>query len=102
MKELETQAPTPVTAPAPAPAVAKPAEAKPQETAIKPEVKPAPAKVSKKPAKGPQAFPPISGPPPAVSADKQQRLAELLRKYKADEITPEEYHQQRAKILSEP
>jgi uncharacterized protein YnzC (UPF0291/DUF896 family) len=37
-----------------------------------------------------------------VSADKTQRLAELLRKYKAEEITPEEYHQQRAKILSEP
>ena len=48
-----------------------------------------------------QPFPPIPVPPPAVSADKQQRLAELLRKYKADEITPEEYHQQRAKILSE-
>ena len=29
-------------------------------------------------------------------------LAELLKRYKADEITPEEYHQQRAKILAEP
>ena len=48
------------------------------------------------------SFPPIGGPPPAVAADKEQRLQELLRKYKADQITPEEYHQQRAKILAEP
>ena len=31
-----------------------------------------------------------------------QRLQELLRKYRADQVTPEEYHQQRAKILAEP
>ena len=49
-----------------------------------------------------QSFPPLPGPPPAVAADKEQRLQELLRKYRADQITPEEYHQQRAKILAEP
>jgi hypothetical protein len=48
------------------------------------------------------SFPPLQGPAPAVGADKEQRLQELLRKYKADQITPEEYHQQRAKILAEP
>jgi len=36
------------------------------------------------------------------SADKQRRLADLLVKYQADAITPEQYHQQRAKILAEP
>ena len=51
---------------------------------------------------GAPAFTPIPGPPPSVSADKEQRLQELLRKYRADQITPEEYHQQRAKILAEP
>jgi len=63
-------------------------------------VQPAP----KKPAavKGAPAFPPIQGPPPSIPADKQQRLTELLRKYKAEEITPEEYHVQRAKIMGEP
>jgi hypothetical protein len=33
---------------------------------------------------------------------KTQRLAELLEKYRRDEITPAEYHGQRAKILAEP
>ncbi|PWU13592.1 MAG: hypothetical protein C5B50_18870 [Verrucomicrobia bacterium] len=36
-----------------------------------------------------------------ISQDKQHRLSELLRKYKADELTPEQYHQERAKILAE-
>ena len=108
MKELETQPPAQTTAPArasaPASAAAKPAEAKPQPTASKPEVKPTAEKAPKSPAavKNAPAFPPIQAPPPTVSADKQQRLADLLRKDKAEELTPEEYHQQRAKIMSEP
>ena len=125
MKELETQPPAPAAAPAPAPvlalaptpapepapapasaptpapapAVAKP---KPQQTATKPEAKPTTPKVSKSPAKGTKSMPAIEGPLPGFSAEKQQRLAELLRAYKADEITPEQYHLQRAKIVNEP
>ena len=97
MKELETQPPAPAAAPAPA--VAKP---KPQQTATKPEAKPTTPKVSKSPAKGTKSIPAIEGPLPGFSAEKQQRLAELLRAYKADEITPEQYHLQRAKIVNEP
>jgi hypothetical protein len=48
------------------------------------------------------AFKPLERPPSPVSAEKDQRLAELLRKYKADEITPNEYFKERAKILAEP
>jgi hypothetical protein len=33
---------------------------------------------------------------------KADRLAELLQAYKADKITPFEYHSERAKILAEP
>ena len=33
---------------------------------------------------------------------KAQRLAELLEKYRREEITPADYHGQRAKILAEP
>jgi hypothetical protein len=33
---------------------------------------------------------------------KEQELQALLEKYKADQITPEEYHKQRAAILAEP
>ena len=108
MKELETQPPAATIAPIPSPKMAdstpgqKPVEAKPQETASKPEVQPKAQKALKPPAKGAPALTPIQVPPPAISADKEARLAELLRKYKADQITPEEYHQQRAKVLSEP
>ncbi len=88
MKQLETQPLSTTGVPAAGP------------TAVTPES----AQVSKKPVspKAPQPFPPIQPPPPTVSGDKQQRLAELLRKYRADQITPEEYHQQRTKVLSEP
>ena len=53
-------------------------------------------------AKAALAFTPIEPPPSPISSAKEARLAELLRKYKADEITPQQYHEQRAKILSEP
>jgi hypothetical protein len=52
--------------------------------------------------KGPLVFPPIEPPPLPISMAKQQRLAELLRKYKADDITPAQYHEERARILAEP
>ena len=47
-------------------------------------------------------FAPIASPPLPVSGPKAARLTELLRQYKSDEITPEQYHKQRAKILAEP
>ena len=50
----------------------------------------------------PAAFAPLEPPPAAVPASKEAKLADLLRKYKADDITPEEYHKDRAKILAEP
>jgi hypothetical protein len=44
---------------------------------------------------------PVS-PPPAPVLSKEQKLADLLRRYQADEITPYEYHMERAKIVAEP
>ncbi|MCW5552013.1 MAG: hypothetical protein KIS67_07585 [Verrucomicrobiae bacterium] len=41
-------------------------------------------------------------PPSPIPATKELELAELLRKYRADEISPEDYHQQRAAILARP
>ncbi len=41
-------------------------------------------------------------PPSPVPATKELELAELLRKYRADEISPEDYHKQRAAILARP
>ena len=37
-----------------------------------------------------------------VAGSKEQRLYDLLQLYKADKITPTEYHSQRAKIIAEP
>jgi hypothetical protein len=48
----------------------------------------------------PGAFQPIESPALPISNEKQQRLAELLKKYRADQLSPEEYHQERSKILA--
>lgn len=56
--------------------------------------KPAPS------AKAASEFPPIPAPASPLPAAKQQKLQELLAKYKADQITPEEYHRQRSTILN--
>jgi hypothetical protein len=48
---------------------------------------------------------PSAAPSPAVApaaTGKEQRLADLLRRYQADEITPLQYHTERAKIVAEP
>ena len=47
-------------------------------------------------------FEPIQGPPTGFSTGKEQRLKELLDRYMADEVTPDQYHAERAKILAEP
>jgi hypothetical protein len=48
-----------------------------------------------------KVFQPLPAPESPLTADKRQRLAVLLQKYKADQITPEQYHAERAKILNE-
>jgi len=77
---------------------------KQQQAAAKPAGKSTAATGTNQPPKikGTLTLKPIEGPPLPLSADKQQRLAELLQKYKADQITPEQYHTERAKILAEP
>jgi hypothetical protein len=45
---------------------------------------------------------PMAAPALPISASKEDRLQALLEKYKADQISPGEYHKQRAAILSEP
>ena len=55
---------------------------------------PKPVKVTSK-----LSFPQLEAPPLPINADKQQQLNLLLQKYRADEISPEQYHAERAKIL---
>jgi len=45
---------------------------------------------------------PIESPLLPISAAQQAQLQALLAKYKANQITPEEYHNQRAEILAQP
>lgn len=40
--------------------------------------------------------------PEAGPKTKQERLSALLLLYRADKLTPQEYHEQRAKLLAEP
>ena len=47
-------------------------------------------------------FPQLQGPDLAISGEKVQRLHALLQQYKADQITPEQYQAERAKILAAP
>jgi type IV secretory pathway VirB10-like protein len=54
------------------------------------------------PPKAALVFKPLEAPPLPVSAEKEQKLSDLLRRYKADEVTPEQYQEQRAKILAGP
>jgi hypothetical protein len=61
-----------------------------------------PAAVSVAAAPAAAAAPIPAAAPLPISASKQQRLADLLRLYQADEITPLQYHTERAKIVAEP
>jgi hypothetical protein len=76
-------------------------EVKPESRAVR-----APAQASTTPAnRAPVTktkLPPLPAPPSPVSASKEQQLQNLLQQYTSDQISPEQYHQQRAKILSEP
>jgi len=72
-----------------------PAKAKPEPKSPKPPK-------SYQPPVGTASYKPIEGPAAPVSAQKQQRLHELLSRYQADQITPEQYHSERAKILAAP
>ena len=112
MNELNAQqrpAPAPATPASPPPEIVAAPVAQPQTPPI---VAPAPAPVYAPPAPaggskrggfGPRPeFQPIPAPASPISGSKESRLADLLRQYKADEITPEQYHKQRVKILAEP
>jgi hypothetical protein len=37
-----------------------------------------------------------------LTPDQQRRLRELLQKYVQDQVTPAEYHEQRARIITNP
>lgn len=48
------------------------------------------------------SYQPLEAPALPISDAKHQQLQELLRRYQADELTPSQYHLERAKILAQP
>ena len=75
------------------------------QAAVAPQKTAKPAKKSKPAAATVEAaasLAPLEGPPSSLPARKEQLLHALLEQYKADKISAEEYHEQRAKILAEP
>ena len=79
-----------------------PRETTPNEVNAVPPIRPVPPARKHPVVKGETQFPAIEAPALPITAEKQQRLNELLRKYRADEVSPEQYHAERAKILAEP
>ena len=94
-------APAPAANYAPVPTTSTTHPALPEQ----PTPMPAPAPVASKnqpPAPPSVSLPALQGPATGLSAAKEQKLNELLNQYRADQITPQQYHEQRAKILAEP
>ena len=56
--------------------------------------------VSQPTVKAGSEFAPVVAPALPLASAKQQQLLDLLSKYKADQISPEEYHRQRAVIMN--
>jgi hypothetical protein len=59
-------------------------------------------KAPRQPTVAPSAFPPFDPVAPRVTGSKAEQLQRLLERYRADEVTPQQYHEQRARILAEP
>jgi DNA polymerase-3 subunit gamma/tau len=91
LQEMQTtpQPVNPVAAVAPAPAP-------------KPSAAPTPAATPMTTPVATSNYKPIDVPASPFSAAKQAKLADLLARYRADTITSQEYHAQRAAIIAEP
>jgi hypothetical protein len=84
-------------------AAAKAKPAKSSDSKASPAAKSAPTAVQPAGTNSPaEIASPTTPEQPTGPKTKQQRLMELLDLYKADKVTPAEYHAQRAKILAEP
>lgn len=95
MTELNTKPAVTVEPPAPAAKSVQPSPvAKPQPKVVVAPVAPA-VVINPVSAK-------IEPPASPLPVTKQDRLAELLRRYKADELSAQDYHSQRATILAQP
>lgn len=100
-------APTPAPAPSATPVTPQPgdneAQAKARAALLQQMGTPAPAPAAATvPATAAAAAAKSTVPAAPVLSSKEQKLQDLLARYKADKLTPQEYHEQRAAILAEP
>ena len=104
MRQEIANNPAPVATPAAASGAAVAAKAAPAPAKAAPVAanKPAPAAKAHAASKPTYSAAPGEAIPSPFSTAKQQRLDALLGQYKADAITPQEYHAQRAAIIAEP
>lgn len=109
--EMKKAAPMVVSAPVANPAYVPPSDTAAQQQALgvlrtKQASKPSPAMVSAPKPLAPKPAATVAkaapAPIPAMApTTKEGKLAELTRRYLNDEVTPREYHTQRAKILAD-
>jgi hypothetical protein len=76
--------------------------AKPAAPANKPQAMSPAGKANTNPQGKEPGLKPIQAPLLPISAAQQAQLRFLLSQYKANQITPEAYHQKRAAILAQP
>jgi hypothetical protein len=75
----------------------KPAAAETKPVVVQPSKPASPALSGKEP-----GLQPVKAPAPVIAADKKAKLQALLEKYEANQITPDQYHTERAKIMAAP
>jgi hypothetical protein len=102
--QSETKAVVAMPTPTPAPATSGNFAPLPEATTSHPALpeQPTPVMSQKETAQPAISLPTLTGPPSSLSPAKQQKLDELLQQYRTDQLTPQQYHEQRAKVLSEP
>ena len=97
-----TPAVAPATSPVPPTQPVAISPVKPAPPAVNPEAMSPPNQVNANFPGKKLGLQPIQAPPLPISAAKEAQLQGLLERYKVDQITPEQYHAERAKILAEP
>jgi hypothetical protein len=105
--EVKPAAPAPVAKPAPPAETAQPAPvivtaAGVVQPKVKPGVMSATNQIGAIYTGRELGLKPLESPPLPITATQEAQLQALLAKYKANQITPDEYQRQRAEILAQP
>lgn len=87
----------------PEPAMQPPGAAPAPAPAPQPVLTPAPSPATSLPSMSPpETETQLTAPPLPISQEKQEELQELLQRYIANQVTPAQYQEERAKIIAQP